>query len=62
MSTDEPDIEQQCSDLGITIWKQEIPPVRVPRKGQGGSLLLVRCNSSSSSSSKLSTPVIKQQH
>uniref|UniRef100_A0A383WPG0 Uncharacterized protein n=1 Tax=Tetradesmus obliquus TaxID=3088 RepID=A0A383WPG0_TETOB len=40
MSTDEPDLEQQCSELGITIWKQRIHPVRVPHKARDGSLLL----------------------
>lgn len=55
MSTDEPDIEQQCSELGITIWKQGIRPVRVPRKAWDGSLLLVRSNSSSCSSSSSSS-------
>jgi hypothetical protein len=51
MSTDEPDTKQQFSELGITIWKHRLPPVRVPREARDGSLHLVRSASSSSSSS-----------
>jgi hypothetical protein len=55
MSSDEPDTEQQCNELGITIWKQGLPPVRVPCKARDGSLHLVRTGSSSSSSSSSSS-------
>lgn len=41
MSLD-PDLQQQCNDLGITFWKEPVAPVRVPRRGRDGRLLLVR--------------------